>query len=230
LQAVHRQHNTAADAAGLSPRGGCRAGCAQLPDSEGPGASTSRVADRGWCFGTVAWFRSLCVWAALAGLGSPHWHLAWRRRWCGYCGLVARSGRRVLRRLSPVASLWGWVACALWQPHGLSGSRVGGASEGAVVAAGGLGFGGQGPQARGQLATVRHAHRVSTQLKPTQQASGLFLASVARKPSPALTQPSAGGVCKQPAQPVANEDAEHARFSDSRLLSRGRANCWKSVH
>jgi hypothetical protein len=30
------------------------------------------------------------------------------------------------------------------QPHGLSGSRVGGASEGAVVAAGGLGFGGQG--------------------------------------------------------------------------------------
>ena len=47
--------------------------------------------------------------------------------------------------------------------------------------------------------------------------------------SPALTQ-LAGGVCKQPAQPVANEDAEHARFSDSRLLSRGRANCWKSVH
>jgi len=75
LQAVHRQHNTAADAAGLSPRGcGCRAACAQLP--EGPGASTSRVADRGWCFGTVAWFKSLCVWAApmRAGLGSPHWH------------------------------------------------------------------------------------------------------------------------------------------------------------
>ena len=72
----------------------------------------------------------------------PPLALAWRRRWCGYCGLVARSGRRVLRRLSPVASLWGWVACALWQPHGLSGSRVGGASddEGAV-AAGGLGFG-----------------------------------------------------------------------------------------
>jgi hypothetical protein len=144
LQAVHRQHNTAADAAGLSPRGGCRAACAQLPDSEGPGASTSRVADHGWCFGTVAWFKSLRVWAALAGLGSPHWHLAWRRRWCGDCGLVARSGRRVLRRrLSPVASLWGKLgACAL-QPHGLCGSRVGGASddEGAVVAAGGLGFG-----------------------------------------------------------------------------------------
>jgi len=88
----------------------------RLPGSvcpvEGPGASTSRVADRGWCFGTVAWFKSLCVWAALApmraGSGSPHWH--WRR-WCGDCGLVARSGRRVLRRLSPVASLslWGWV-------------------------------------------------------------------------------------------------------------------------
>ena len=67
-----------------------------------------------------------------------------RRRWCGDCGLVARSGRRVLRRrLSPVASLWCKLgACAL-QPHGLCGSRVGGASaddEGAV-AAGGLGFG-----------------------------------------------------------------------------------------
>ena len=197
MQAVHRQHNTAADAAGLSPRGcGCRAACAQLP--EGPGASTSRVADRGWCFGTVAWFKSLCVWAALAGLGSPHWHLAWRRRWCGDCGLVARSGRRVLRRLSPVASLWGWVACALWQPHGLSGSRVGGASEGAVVAAGGLRFGGQrhGPKLAGSW-QLRHAHRVSVSgtqrlgchSSLTQQASGLFVASsVARKPnSPALT-------------------------------------------
>jgi hypothetical protein len=35
--------------------------------------------------------------------------LPWHWRWCGDCGLVARSGRRVLRRLSPVASLWGWV-------------------------------------------------------------------------------------------------------------------------
>ena len=104
------------------------------------------------------------------------------------------GGRRVLRRLSPVASLWGWVACAL-QPHGLSGSRVGGASEGGCGGGGwgaGVWWAGSRAQARGQLATVRHAHRVSTQLKPTQQASGLFLASVARKPSPVLTQPSAG--------------------------------------
>jgi hypothetical protein len=116
---------------------------------------------------------------------------AWRR-WCGDCGLVARSGRRVLRRLSPVASLWGWVACALWQPHGLSGSRVGGASEGAVVAAGGLRFGGQrhGPKLAGSW-QLRHAHRVSVSgtqrlgchSSLTQQASGLFVASsVARKP------------------------------------------------
>ena len=35
--------------------------------------------------------------------------LPWHWRWCGDCGLVARSGRHVLRRLSPVASLWGWV-------------------------------------------------------------------------------------------------------------------------
>jgi len=128
----------------------------------------------------------------------PPLALAWRRRWCGYCGLVvARSGRRVLRRLSPVASLWGWVACAL-QPHGLSGSRVGGASEGAVVAAGGLRFGGQrhGPKLAGSW-QLRHAHRVSVNgtqrlgchSSLTQQASGLFVASsVARKPnSPALT-------------------------------------------
>ena len=117
--------------------------------------------------------------------------LPWHWRWCGDCGLVARSGRRVLRRLSPVASLWGWVACALWQPHGLSGSRVGGASEGAVVAAGGLRFGGQrhGPKLAGSW-QLRH-HRVSVSgtqrlgchSSLTQQASGLFVASsVARKP------------------------------------------------
>ena len=110
------------------------------------------------------------------------------------------------------------------EPRGWGFRGCGGGGWGA-----GVWWAGSRAQARGQLATVRHAHRVSTQLKPTQQASGLFFASVARKPSPALTQ-LAGGVCKQPAQPVANEDAEHARFSDSRLLSRGRANCWKSVH
>ena len=181
------------------------------------------MADRGWCFGTVAWFKSLCVWAARAHqrAGSP--------RWCSDCGLVARVGG---------ASYDGclqWRPCGVgcvcvatpWlvrEPRGWGFRGCGGGGWGA-----GVWWAGSRAQARGQLATVRHAHRVSTQLKPTQQASGLFLASVARKPSPALTQ-LAGGVCKQPAQPVANEDAEHARFSDSRLLSRGRANCWKSVH
>ena len=134
LQAVHRQHNTAADAAGLSPRGGCRAACAQLP--EGPGASTSRVVDRGWCFGTVAWFKSLCVWAARAHqrAGSPG----------GGAATAASLPGWAARPTTVVSSgvLVGLGACAL-QPHGLSGSRVGGASddEGAVVAAGGLGFG-----------------------------------------------------------------------------------------
>ena len=191
------------------------------PEPEGPGASTSRVADRrrGWCFGMVAWFKSLCVWAARAH---------------------QRAGSPVVRRLRPpgwaarpttvVSSGVGCVCVATpWlvrEPRGWGFRRgCGGGGWGA-----GVWWAGSRAQARGQLATVRHAHRVSTQLKPTQQASGLFLASVARKPSPALTQPSAGGVCKQPAQPVANEDAEHARFSDSRLLSRGRANCWKSFH
>jgi hypothetical protein len=171
--------------------------------------------------------KSLCVWAALApmraGSGSPHWHLA-----------------AVVRRLRPRCPVGGasydgclqWRPCGVgcvcvatpWlvrEPRGWSFRGCGGGGWGA-----GVWWAGSRAQARGQLATVRHAHRVSTQLKPTQQASGLFLASVARKPSPALTQ-LAGGVCKQP---VANEDAEHARFSDSRLLSRGRANCWKSVH
>ena len=184
MQAVHRQHNTAADAAGLSPRGcGCRAACAQLP--EGPGASTSRVADRGWCFGTVAWFKSLCVWAARAHqrAGSPG----------GGAATAASLPGWAARPTTVVSSgvLVGLGACAL-QPHGLSGSRVGGASEGAVVAAGGLRFGGQrhGPKLAGSW-QLRHAHRVSVSgtqrlgchSSLTQQASGLFVASsVARKP------------------------------------------------
>ena len=191
MQAVHRQHNTAADAAGLSPRGGCRAACAQLPDSEGPGASTSRVADRGWCFGTVAWFKSLCVWAALAGLGSPHWHLAWRRRWCGDCGLVARSGRRVLRRLSPVASLWGWVRVRC-NPMACPGAAWVGLPRVRWWRLGGWGLVGRvmGPSSRaaGNCETCtpgqcqwHAAARCHSSL--TQQASGLFVASsVARKP------------------------------------------------
>jgi len=155
LQAVHRQHNTAADAAGLSPRGGCRAACAQLP--EGPGASTSRVADRGWCFGTVAWFKSLCVWAApmRAGLGSPHWH------WPGGGGGAAT-----------VASLPGvggasYDGCLQWRPCGV-GWRVrcgnpmacpGAAWVGLPSGCGGGGWGAavwwaaSWAQARGQLAT-----------------------------------------------------------------------------
>ena len=111
----------------------------------------------------------------------------------------------VVRRLRPRCPEWaarpttvvssgvlvGLGACAL-QPHGLSGSRVGGASEGAVVAAGGLRFGGQrhGPKLAGSW-QLRHAHRVSVSgtqrlgchSSLTQQASGLFVASsVARKP------------------------------------------------
>ena len=109
MQAVHRQHNTAADAAGLSPRGcGCRAACAQLP--EGPGASTSRVADRGWCFGTVAWFKSLCVWAALApmraGLGSPHWH------WPGGGGAATAASL-------PGVGGASYDGCLQWRPCGV---------------------------------------------------------------------------------------------------------------
>jgi len=76
-----------------------------------------------------------------AGSGSPHWH------WPGGGG-AATAASRVGGASYTVVSSGGLVivglgACAL-QPHGLSGSRVGGASEGAVVAAGGLGFGGQG--------------------------------------------------------------------------------------
>ena len=157
MQAVHRQHNTAADAAGLSPRGcGCRAACAQLP--EGPGASTSRVADRGWCFGTVAWFKSLCVWAAPKGF--PHWH------WPGGGG-----GAAIVASLPGVGGA-SYDGCLQWRPCGVGcvcvatpwlvreprgwGFRgCGGGGWGA-----GVWWAGSRAQARGQLATVRHAHRV----------------------------------------------------------------------
>ena len=72
-----------------------------------------------------------------------------RSRACGQAqapptgtGLAAEWAARPTTVVSS-GVLVGLGACAL-QPHGLSGSRVGGASEGAVVAAGGLGFGGQG--------------------------------------------------------------------------------------
>ncbi len=64
----------------------------------------------------------VCVCGPRAPISGP------APRWCVTAASRVPGGRRVLRRLSPVASLWGWVACALWQPHGLSGSRVGGAS------------------------------------------------------------------------------------------------------
>jgi hypothetical protein len=156
LQAVHRQHNTAADAAGLSPRGcGCRAACAQLP--EGPGASTSRVADRGWCFGTVAWFKSLCVWAALApmraGLGSPHWGTglaAVVRRlrprcpeWAARPTTVVSSG--VLVGLGGVCVATPWL---VREPRGWGFRGCGGGGWGAAVW-----WAASWAQARGQLAT-----------------------------------------------------------------------------
>ena len=154
MQAVHRQHNTAADAAGLSPRGcGCRAACAQLP--EGPGASTSRVADRGWCFGTVAWFKSLCVWAApmRAGLGSPHWH------WPGGGGGAATAASL------PGVGGASYDGCLQWRPCGVGCVCV--ATPWLVREPRGWGFRGCGgggwgaavwwaaswAQARGQLAT-----------------------------------------------------------------------------
>ena len=86
----------------------------------------------------VAWFKSLCVWAARAHqrAGSPV------VRDCGLPG-PGWAARPTTVVSSGVLVIVGLGACAL-QPHGLSGSRVGGASEGAVVAAGGLGFGGQG--------------------------------------------------------------------------------------
>ena len=139
-------HNTAADAAARLTGRPVAARLALrrrlpgsvCPEPEGPGASTSRVADRrGWCFGMVAWFKSLCVWAARAHqrAGSPG----------GGAATAASLPGWAARPTTVVSSgvLVGLGACAL-QPHGLSGSRVGGASEGAVVAAGGLGFGGQG--------------------------------------------------------------------------------------
>ena len=84
----------------------------------------------------VAWFKSLCVWAARAHqrAGSPVVRRLRPPGWAARPTTVVSSG---------VLVIVGLGACAL-QPHGLSGSRVGGASEGAVVAAGGLGFGGQG--------------------------------------------------------------------------------------
>jgi hypothetical protein len=150
LQAVHRQHNTAADAAGLSPRGcGCRAACAQLP--EGPGASTSRVADRGWCFGTVAWFKvgrarpsagrlpgGAATAASRVGGASYDGCLQWRPCHCGVgCGVC-------------VATPW-----LVREPRGWGFRGCGGGGWGA-----GVWWAGSRAQARGQLATVRHAHRV----------------------------------------------------------------------
>jgi len=134
----------------------------------------------------------VCVCGPRAPISGP------APRWCATAASRVPGGRRVLRLVSSgVLVIVGLGACAL-QPHGLSGSRVGGASEGAVVAAGGLRFGGQrhGPKLAGSW-QLRHAHRVSVSgtqrlgchSSLTQQASGLFVASsVARKPnSPALT-------------------------------------------
>jgi len=196
------------------------------------------VADRGWCFGTVAWFKSLCVWAALApmraGLGSPHWH--WlaaavvrllRPRcpeWAARPTTVVSSG--VLVGLGGVCVATPWL---VREPRGWGFRGCGGGGWGAAVW-----WAASWAQARGQLATETCTpgqcqwHAAARMPFKPDTASFRAVRCVVGGKKPIL--PLRRGVCKQPAQPVANEDAEHARFSDSRLLSRGRANCWKSVH
>jgi len=167
LQAVHRQHNTAADAAA---REACRrAASAAAAGQRVPSCQKGRGLQlRAWLIVGGASARLLGLKVCVCGPRSrpcgpaqapPHWHLA-----------------AVVRRLRPRCPEWaarpttvvssgvlvGLGACAL-QPHGLSGSRVGGASEGAVVAAGGLRFGGQrhGPKLAGSWQRDMHTGSVS---------------------------------------------------------------------
>ena len=135
------ENNTAADAAA---REACRrAASAAAAGQRVPSCQKGRGLQlRAWLIVGGASARLLglkvCVWAALAPISGPA-PLAVVRR------LRPRCPEWAARPTTVVSSgvLVGLGACAL-QPHGLSGSRVGGASEGAVVAAGGLGFGGQG--------------------------------------------------------------------------------------
>jgi hypothetical protein len=131
-------HNTAADAAARL-REACRraASAAAAAGQRVPSCQKGRGLQlRAWLIVGGASARLLGLkWAARAHqrAGSPVRRLR-RPGWAARPTTVVSSG---------VLVIVGLGACAL-QPHGLSGSRVGGASEGAVVAAGGLGFGGQG--------------------------------------------------------------------------------------
>ena len=102
-------HNTAADAAARL-REACRraASAAAAAGQRVPSCQKGRGLQlRAWLIVGGASARLLglkvCVCGPRAPISGP------APRWCGDCGLP--GGRRVLRRLSPVASLslWGWV-------------------------------------------------------------------------------------------------------------------------
>ena len=164
MHAVHRQHNTAADAAA---REACRrAASAAAAGQRVPSCQKGRGLQlRAWLIVGGASARLLGFKVCVCGPRSrpSAGRLPWHWRWCGDCGLVG-CPEWAARPTTVVSSgvLVGLGACAL-QPHGLSGSRVGGASEGGCGGGGwgaGVWWAGSRAQARGQLATVRHAHRV----------------------------------------------------------------------
>ena len=151
------ENNTAADAAA---REACRrAASAAAAGQRVPSCQKGRGLQlRAWLIVGGASARLLGLKVCVCGPRSrpSAGRLPWR--WCGDCGLVARSGRRVLRR------------CLQWRPCGVGCVRV--ATPWLVREPRGWGFRGCGgggwgagvwwagsrAQARGQLATVRHAH------------------------------------------------------------------------
>jgi len=144
--------------AGPPAREACLAARRRLPGSVCP-VEGRRGRVVAWCFGTVAWFKSLCVWAALvAPISGPAPLPGGGAAMSMLCRRPRRlSGRRVRRRrLSPVASLWGWVrvCCNPIVPWLVREPR-GWGFRGCVVAAGGQAGVGRvtTAQARGQLAT-----------------------------------------------------------------------------